>query len=329
MAAARTARRTMWGDVRYHPIMFGSHLSIAGGMVNALHDAKRLKMDCVQVFTKNQRQWNAPPLKDDDRDAWLTELTSLGWDWGEGTQPVRTVSHNSYLINVASPDAANRRRSIALQRVELERCEALHIPCCVMHPGAHLGEARSPRDPNTLGEPPSRDELNGLKRIVKALDQLHRALRGYRVLTCLETTVGSGTNLGYDFAHLAYIRDHVADPDRIAFCFDTCHVTAAGYDMTADAKAKAVLDHWDDLCGLDRLRVLHVNDSIGAVGSRKDRHAHIGDGECGRSCFRAILNRPELADVPKILETPKGENDKGTPWDTVNIRRLKRLMKRS
>ena len=310
--------------------MFGSHLSIAGSMTNALDEARALKLDCVQVFTKNQRQWSVRPLAEDERGQWLETLAEMKWDtFDRPDEPVRVVSHNSYLINMASPNSEAWEKSVALQRVELERCEALHIPRCVAHPGAHLGAARKPKDPNPLREKPTKDERDGMKRIVKALNRLHRELKGYRVLTCLETTVGSGTNLGYDFQHLAWLRENVREPERIAFCFDTCHVTAAGYDMTTDANAEAVLDEFNSICGRDPLHVFHFNDSVGAVGSRKDRHAHIGDGTCGRSCFRAILNHPEFDAVPKILETPKETDERGRSWDTVNIQRLKRIRKRS
>ena len=311
--------------------MYGSHLSIAGGMVNALDEAARLGMDCVQVFTKNQRQWAVKPLDAVEREAWLAKLKDLGWDTprngGRGRGPVRVISHNSYLINMASPDPDAWKKSVDLQRVEIERCEELHIPLCVAHPGAHLGKVfpRKPGEPNVLDGKPNKDEIAGLKRIVKALDAIHKSLPGYQTITCLETTVGSGTNLGYDFQHLGYIREHVREPERVGFCFDTCHVTAAGYDMTTPRQANAVLREFASICGSKHLKVFHFNDSIGAVGSRKDRHAHIGHGACGLSCFEAIIQRKGFGKVPKILETPKEENSDGLEWDIVNIRRLKRL----
>ncbi|UCD75824.1 MAG: deoxyribonuclease IV [Phycisphaerales bacterium] len=303
--------------------MFGSHLSIAGGMVNALEKAQQFKMDCVQVFTKNQRQWGVRPLDPAERADWLSKLKELTWHRKRG--PRRVVSHNSYLINLASPDSEVWVKSLALQRVEIERCEELSIPLCVGHPGAHLGRAPKAGSPHQLGGEPGRDELEGLKRIARALDQIHRDLPGYRTITCLETTAGSGSNLGYDFRHLAWLRANIAQPERVGFCFDTCHVTAAGYDMTTDMKADAVLGEWDEICGLGNLLAFHLNDSMGEVGSRKDRHAHIGDGNCGRPCFRAIVNRQAFKNVPKILETPKGVDDRGLEWDLVNLRRLKRL----
>ena len=306
--------------------MFGAHLSIAGGMVKALDAARRLRMDCVQVFTRNQRQWNVKPLAQADREAWLAALTDLGWHRRRGA--ARTVSHASYLINLASPDRALWRRSIALHREELDRCEALRIPLCVLHPGAHKGEPRSRTDPGGVGPPRgvTADELAGLRRVVKALDRVHRELPGYRVTTCLETTAGAGTVLGGSFEHLAYIGGHLAEPKRVAWCFDTCHVTAAGYDMTTPRRAAEVLARFNAVCGHRHLRVLHLNDSVGAVGSHRDRHAHIGFGACGLPCFRAVVNCPGLALVPKIIETPKGTDEKGLEWDLRNIRRLKRLV---
>ncbi len=305
--------------------MFGSHLSIAGGLVNALVEAEKLNMDCVQVFTKNQRQWKAAPLTDEARNDWLTKLKALGWHRKRG--PARVVSHNSYLINLASPDRAMRDKSIALQREELERCETLGIRLLVSHPGAHLGESCPPGERHDVEADPTKDELAGLKRITRSLDRLHKDLPGYRTITCLETTVGAGSTLGYSFGQLAYIRAHVQEPDRVGYCFDTCHVTAAGYDMATNAKAAAVLQQWDEICGHVNLCVFHLNDSVGELGSRKDRHAHIGHGQCGLACFGAIVNHRVFAGVPKVLETPKDRDENGVPWDVRNIRRLKRLVR--
>ena len=139
--------------------MIGSHCSIAGGLHHAIDEAISLGLDCVQVFTKNQRQWSSKPLQRSEVDAWRASLSAAGWDGS------RVVSHNSYLVNLANPDPAARARSLALQRDETERCEALGIPACVMHPGAHLGTPRKPRDPNRLGEAPTDEELDGLRRI--------------------------------------------------------------------------------------------------------------------------------------------------------------------
>lgn len=301
------------------PVLIGSHCSIAGGLHLAIEEAVRLGLDCVQVFTKNQRQWASKPLQQAGIKAWSQALAAAGWDGS------RVVSHNSYLVNLANPDVAARKRSLALQRDETERCEALGIPVCVMHPGAHLGTPRKPREPNRLGEPPSADELEGLRRIAASLDELHGQLKGFRTITLLETTVGSGTNLGYDFGHLRMIRELVRAPERVGFCIDTCHIVAAGHDCSTPARAKAVLEHFDRECGLEHVHAVHVNDSIGACGSRLDRHEHIGHGTCGESCFRAVLRHPKLLGRSMILETAKDDGPGGEPWDIVNMRALRRL----
>lgn len=289
-------------------------------MHRAIDEAIALKLESVQVFTKNQRQWSAPPMHEDQVQAWRHSLRSTGWKDAHA----RIVSHSSYLANLASPDDAQRARSMALQRDELERCERLGIAWCVMHPGAHLGSPRRPGTPNILRASPNTDELSGLKRIAACLDALHRDVPGYTTTMCLETTTGAGTNLGYDFAHLAMIRNLVRAPERVGMCLDTCHVVAAGYDMSTTSKAAAVLAEFDEVCGLENLRVMHVNDSVGVMGSRRDRHAHIGDGCCGDACFHAILNHRALRSIPMILETPK--DDPGSrPWDLVNIDALERL----
>ena len=282
--------------------MFGSHLSIAGGLVNALLEAERLKMDTVQIFTKNQQQWRTPPLKEEARLAWLAKLADLGWE-------DRTVSHNSYLINLASPDDELWDKSIALMREEIERCEVLSVPFLVIHPGAYTTST------------PSR----GIKRIIKAFNRLHRELPGYRTVVCLENTAGAGSTMGRTFEELQAIREGVSKPERLGYCLDTCHLLAGGYDIRTEAGGQSVLDEFENLCGLADLKVLHLNDSKGELGSRKDRHEHIGDGHVGPEGFKAFVRHPDLRQVPKILETAKTETAKGTPMDTVNLRRLRRL----
>ena len=304
----------------YFDIMFGSHLSIAGGMERALQRALNLKLDCVQVFTKNQRQWKTKPLSQTQIDLWSAYLKELGW-----LNTNRVVSHNSYLVNMASPDRVLRKKSICLQQDELERCEVLGIPLCVAHPGARLGVPRERSETNNLGELPTKDELNGLSRIVKSINEIHNNLPGYKSKICLETTVGSGTNLGYDFQHLGWIRENIQEPGRLNFCFDTCHVTASGYDMTTKNRATAVLEEFNYFAGLENIAVFHFNDSVGEIGSRTDRHAHIGQGNCGLSCFRTILEESIFDAVPKILETPKEEAENGKSMDKVNIAKLRKM----
>jgi deoxyribonuclease-4 len=277
----------------------------------AIEAAVRLGLDCVQVFTKNQRQWKVKPLAQAEVDAFRAAVKAAGWD----RQPERRlVSHNSYLVNLASPDRAMRARSRALQVEEIERCEALGIPSCVMHPGAHLGTAGDPGD-----------EAAGIKRLAAELDAIHRSTRGYRTVTCIENTVGSGTNLGGPLEHLATIRASVAEPDRVAFCIDTCHATAFGHDASTPAKARAFWSHARKALGAGTVRVIHANDSKGALGSHLDRHEHLGQGTCGRAFFASIAHATALRNVPLIMETPKEGRLRGRDPDRANAAWLRAL----
>lgn len=276
--------------------MFGAHLSIAGGLHNALLQARELDMDCVQVFTKNQRQWHAPPLKDDSVRQWQRHREETGFS--------EVVSHDSYLINLASPNEDTRRKSLALLIEEIERCEALDIPALVMHPGSHCGDG----------------EEVGLQRIAAGLDEAHRATAGYNTITCLENTAGQGNNLGDRFEHLRDLIDRAADPDRLAVCLDTAHALAAGYNLCSESGARRTLKQLDQTVGLDRIRVVHVNDSKVERGSRVDRHEHIGHGYVAPEAFTVVCRK--FKNVPKVLETPKDDAPDGRPWDTVNLETL-------
>jgi len=281
--------------------MLGSHLSIADGLHNALIDGQRLGMDCVQIFTKNQRQWSAPPLKRSQIDEWFAYRKSTGIE--------HVVSHDSYLINLASPGGDTLRKSIALMRDEIERCEALDIPVVVTHPGSHVGEG----------------EDAGLDRIVKSLDAVHADLPGYKTLTLLENTAGQGTNLGYDLHHLLRIIERVRDPERLGVCIDTAHAFAAGYNLGSESGTRKFIRQLDDLIGLELVRAMHLNDSKVKRGSRVDRHEHIGRGHIGLDAFRVIVRNRKLSRVPKCLETAKGEDDHGREWDAVNLATLREL----
>lgn len=288
--------------------LFGSHLSIAGGMVNALDEAAKLGLDCVQVFTKNQQQWKVRPLADDEVRAWRARIADMGWTDG------RTVSHASYLINLASPDDDLWHKSIDLMTVELERCEALGIDFLVHHPGAFTTSTRA----------------DGLARIAAAYREIFKRTPGFRTVSCLENTVGSGSNLGAPFDELASLRARIIDatgqPARIGYCIDTCHAHAAGYDLSTDSGAAAALDALAAACGMDNIRVLHLNDSKAPAASRRDLHEHIAKGTIGPAGFKAVVNHPQFAGKPMIMETPKGENDAGTPFDTLNLRRLRSFL---
>ncbi len=298
----------------------GSHRSAAGGVANAVHEAVALGLDCVQLFTANQRQWKPRQPSQQECADWFEALKKAGWS---NPKDHRVVSHNSYLVNLASPDTASRKKSIALQRSELERCEMLGIELCVMHPGAHLIGKRSPQEKNDLLAQPNPHELQGLKRLASSLDQLHKDLPGYRVFTCLENTVGAGTTLGYNFNQLAVTRELVGDSGRIAFCIDTCHALAAGYNMDTSTNANKTLAEINRHLGFKNVRVIHANDSKFPCGSRKDRHAHILDGACGQACFKAVTAVGAWKNVPMILETPKESLFQGQSWDLENARRLR------
>lgn len=291
--------------------MFGSHLSIAGNMSNALREAEELGMDTVQVFTKNQQQWKVPPLSRDAVAEWKSEVARLGW---EG----RLVAHASYLINLASPDDELWEKSIGLMRVEIERCEELGISFLVHHPGSSTTSSAEA----------------GMGRIAAAYGRLFKETAGFVTVSCLENTVGSGANLGGPFEQLAQLRARIIDSTgqarRVGFCFDTCHAHAFGYDMASRRAGEETLATFDRVCGLANLRAMHVNDSKGKLGSHLDRHEHIGEGTLSPkslkdSGFAAVVNHPGLGSVPKILETPKGNNPAGTAWDRVNLGKLRKL----
>ena len=280
--------------------MYGSHLSIAGGMQKALLKAESLSMDTVQVFTKNQQQWKVPPLEAAAVEVWDRERARLGFD--------QTVSHASYLINLASPDDALWEKSIWLFVEELERCAALGIPYLVIHPGAHVGAG----------------EAAGLARVSAALDEAYgrTAEAVGLVTTCLESTAGQGSTLGYKLEHLAEMIEKVKAPGRVGVCLDTAHLFAAGYDFRG-RKYAGFKRELEKTVGVERVKVWHLNDSKKPLGSRVDRHEHIGRGEIGVEGFRPIARDKAWENVPKILETPKGEDDAGRPWDAVNLELLK------
>jgi deoxyribonuclease-4 len=283
--------------------MFGSHLSIAGGMHNALLDAEKLGMNTVQVFTKNQQQWKCKPLKEQAVADWNRQRTRLGFKL--------TVSHDSYLINLASPVAALRRASVALFVEELNRCIALGIPFLVTHPGAHVGAG----------------EKAGLKRVAKSLDEVHRRVPSSGgVLTCLEITAGQGSSLGYKLEHLAEIIALSKSPERLAVCLDTAHLFAAGYDFRG-RKYAAFRRQIESTVGIERVKVLHLNDSKKDLGSRVDRHDHIGHGKIGLEGFRPFVGDSAFKNIPKIMETPKLKHPDGRDWDAVNLETLKSLMR--
>jgi deoxyribonuclease IV len=263
---------------------FGAHMSIAGGVDKAFDRAEKAGCDSLQVFTKNSNQWNAKPFDDAVLEAWKKrEAETDIW-------PV--VAHDSYLINLASPKDDLWEKSMDAFGIELQRCDQLGIRYLVTHPGSHTGSG----------------EEAGLARVSEALNRLHKEMPDLDVITLLETTAGQGTNLGASFEHLATITAGVEDKKRVGYCLDTCHIFAAGYDFRTPEQYAETMSHFDELLGIDRLFAIHLNDSKNDLGSRKDRHEHIGQGYIGLEGFRQFVNDERLAEVPGLLETKKGED---------------------
>jgi deoxyribonuclease-4 len=278
-------------------------MSIAGGYYKAVEAAAEYGMDVVQLFTKNNNQWNAKPLSQSDIDDFQAALKRTGVKC--------PVAHDSYLINLASPKDDLWQKSLEAFVVELERAEALGLIGVVMHPGAFVDSS----------------EEAGLARIVTALDEVHKRTAGFKTFTLLETTAGQGSNLGHRFEHLAQIANHVAAPERIGVCVDTCHIFAAGYPITSAEDYTATMAEFDRIMGIKRIRAFHLNDSVRELGSRVDRHAKIGAGKLGLEPFRHLMNDRRFAKVPMYLETPKGEED-GEQLDAINLQTLRQLVKR-
>jgi deoxyribonuclease-4 len=281
--------------------LFGAHLSTKGGLHNAVSAAAALGCGTVQFFTKNANTWEAPPLAEAEIAMFRTALANSGLRFA--------TAHDSYLINVASPDDALFAKSVNALASEMERAEALGLSYLVMHPGAHTGSG----------------EEAGLARVVAGLEEVHHRCPGFSVRLLVETTAGQGTTLGYRFEHLAAILQRANCSDRLGVCFDTCHVFAAGYPLAAEGEDAATFQQFDDLVGLARLRLFHVNDSAKPLGSRVDRHAGIGQGEIGLAAFRRLVNDPRFADHPMIIETPK-EDDDGNDLDPANLAVLRGIL---
>jgi len=279
-------------------LLIGAHESVAGGMFRAVERAESIGATALQVFTKNSNRWESPPLTEEAVANYKTALSKSS---------IRSVvSHDSYLINLCATDPQILKKSRSALVDEIERCSALGIGMLNFHPGAHVGAG----------------EEEGLREIIKSLDIVHGKTEGSGVISVVETTAGQGTVLGSSFEHIAEIINGVADPARMGVCIDTCHIFAAGYDISADEAYHTVMEKFGQVVGFDRLLAIHTNDSKGALGSHLDRHEHIGKGSIGEEGFRLIMNDPRLSGVPKILETPKGDD---LAEDRINLAVLRKL----
>ena len=281
--------------------ILGAHQSIAGGYYKSVEIARRTGCDCVQLFTKNNNQWRAKELTDDDVRLFQAKLIEL-----RVTHP---LAHDSYLINLASPDPALWKKSLDSFVMEMLRADRLGIPYLVTHPGAYTTSS----------------EAAGIAAVVRALDEVHRQTRGIQTKCLLETTAGQGSCLGCRFEQLAAMIDGVENPDLLGICVDTCHIFAAGYPLSTEKEYKATMRALDKTVGLKLIRAFHLNDSVKPLGSRVDRHAHIGRGMIGKEGFRLLLNDRRFGKVPMYLETPKGE-EKGKDLDAINLRTLRRMI---
>jgi len=282
-------------------MIFGAHESIAGGVFNAVERGKKATCDTIQIFNKSNNQWRAKKLVTDEIDKFFEAIETTG--------VTVSVSHTSYLINIASPDEALSDKSREALAEEMQRCEMLKIPNLVLHPGSHVGSG----------------EEAGLAKVAENINRMFDKLEGNSVTLLLETTAGQGSNLGYKFEQLAAIIDMVNDKDHMGVCLDTCHIFGAGYPITDKKDYNKTIKEFDTIVGLDRLRIIHINDSKKEFASRRDRHDHIGQGLIGLDAFRNFVNDRRLKKVPLILETPKGED---LAEDIENLKVLRSLVKK-
>jgi deoxyribonuclease-4 len=277
--------------------LVGFHASISGGLHKALEQAGILKCPTVQLFTKNNRSWKEPIITDPIIHEFHTTRTK------ENIKVI--VSHASYLINLASAQSSVRHDSLYALSQELSRSSSLGIEYVVLHPGSHT----------TLSLSQGIDYL---------IEGCNRALENTQTILLLETMAGQGSSIGRKFEELALIIEKIERKEKIGICLDTCHIFAAGYPTTTAQDYSTIMQIFDTICGLDYLKVIHVNDSKKECGSEVDRHEHIGEGKVGVTFFTQLMNDPKLNLVPKILETPKNSLDD----DAVNIRRLISLIKK-
>jgi deoxyribonuclease-4 len=293
----REIRQSKVGD-RKSQILLGAHMSIRGGVSMAIERARSIHCAAMQIFVKNNMQWFARPLRREEIRDFLDhvqrgELSSI-------------FAHANYLINLAATNPQFHRNSIRALSEELTRADQLELPFLVVHPGAHLGAG----------------EEAGLEKIIESIHLVLGGVPNIKARIALETTAGQGSCLGNKFEQLAYIINRVREPERLCVCLDTAHVFAAGYDITSEASMRKTLREFDRVIGRDRLVAIHLNDSKTACGSRVDRHEHIGKGRIGLGAFQFIMRDRRFRKIPKVLETPKGEDLRE---DVMNLKTLRRL----
>jgi deoxyribonuclease-4 len=276
--------------------LIGAHISTKGGLNTVFERAAAIEASAVALFAKNSNQWKGKELTDEDCASFTAQRT---------VQPLLT--HASYLINLATRNPEFHRKSIAALIDELDRAERLGIHAVVLHPGAHMGAGSEA----------------AVDQIARSLDAVHAAIPNHRVVTLLETAAGQGTCVGCTFEELGQMIARVDDKRRVGICFDTCHVFAAGYDLRTRDGYHRTIDAMERHVGLDNVGAFHLNDSKRPLGSRVDRHQHIGEGELGLDAFRFLLNDARFTRIPKVLETPKTVE---TESDRRNLTLLRSLI---
>lgn len=296
--------------------LLGAHLSVAGGLENAVYRAAELKCDCVQIFVKNQRMWRAKPMPEEQAERFSAAMSA--------TQMALAVAHGNYLLNLASPNEQTRAGSIDVLVDELTRCERLGVAYLVFHPGAHLTDDKCGMANQEWRM--TETEKVGIHRIAAAIDEIHARCAGFKSMLLLEMTAGQGSAIGYRFEHMRAIMDLLKEPERVGVCLDTCHLFAAGYDFRTPEAYHVMMAELDSVIGVARVKCIHTNDSKRELGSRVDRHDHIGKGKIGKKGFANFLNDPRWHGIPMILETPKGIDEKGRDLDEMNLKRLRKLV---
>ena len=281
----------------------GAHMSIAGGLHKAIERAEAIDATALQIFTRNQVQWKAKALSDDDCRR-FREARSESRIEG-------VIAHANYLINLASPDEKLRRMSIEGLLLDYERSEALGLDVLVFHPGSHKGSGVE----------------EGLRRIAGGVEKILASTNGFRCRLAFETTAGQGTQLGSRLEEIARLLAASGPVERLGVCLDTCHLFAAGFDLRNRAAYRRTMGQLDAIVGINHVVAIHVNDSKTPLGSRVDRHNHIGRGEIGLDGFRALMTDRRFQDVPKVLETPKGTYRR-RDWDRINLDTLRDLATR-
>ncbi len=275
-------------------------MSIAGGYYKAADAAGKLGMETVQVFTKNNNQWRAKPIADNESQLFLDAVKRNNLQL--------PTSHASYLINLGSFSDELWQKSIDAMVIELARATLLGIHGVVLHPGSHAD--RSPEE--------------GIARVVAAIDRIHEMAPKNGAKILLETTAGQGNSLGWRFEHLSGMISQTKQGERLGICVDTCHLFAAGYPLIDRKDYLATFREFDSLIGVERIAAFHLNDSKKDFGSRVDRHEHIGHGKLGLEPFHHLLTDERFKKIPMYLETPKGIHE-GEEWDAINLRQLRAL----